>query len=397
AVGGVAARAGHVHGGGAEGPEGAAGPRLRPREVRRRREVRPGHLQRGAGCAEGARPDGGRDRGSRHDGGAREVVEARVEAEGAEGSGVPPPPQGAGRPVLLRAAVGAAHQYLGQDPEHERAERRGQGRRTLAVQGPRPRTAATHRPWLERTQDRGRRGRTVRGRHGEGRRPVPEVEGPQGRPQDRPRDLEGVLGRAGDVMLSSPYPVPPSRWHTAILVVSWIVGGLTAPWIIGFPPITYQGLGLVASYGWGVMFGVGAVLIALANAVEEYRIEIPGIALALGGLVVYDILSWHQVATGSTGSGSRALIFVPFMGVLLARLLRLLGHHRKIRGLQRIARGADGADCTAHDRGRRRRRRRRGHVPREEPPRVVAASWRTGGAARVRGGEGPGAGVDDPL
>lgn len=144
-------------------------------------------------------------------------------------------------------------------------------------------------------------------------------------------------------MLSSPYPVPPSRWHTALLVVSWAVGGIVAPWILAFPPVTYQGLGLVASYGWGVMFGAGALLIALANAREEYRLEIPGVSLVLGGLAIYLILSWGQVAAGSTGSGSRALILIPFAGQSLARLLRLLGHHQRIQTLQKIARGSDGA------------------------------------------------------
>lgn len=144
-------------------------------------------------------------------------------------------------------------------------------------------------------------------------------------------------------MLSSPYPVPPSRWHTALLVASWAVGGAVAPWILTFPPVTYQGFGLVASYGWGVMFGAGALLIALANARAEYRIEVPGVGLVLGGLTIYLILSWGQVVTGSTGSGSRALILIPFVGVQLARLLRLMGHHQRIQALQRIARGSDGA------------------------------------------------------
>lgn len=144
-------------------------------------------------------------------------------------------------------------------------------------------------------------------------------------------------------MLSSPYPVPPSRWHTALLVTSWAVGGAVAPWILTFPPATYQGFGLAASYGWGVMFGAGALLTALANARAEYRIEIPGVGLVLGGLTIYLILSWGQVATGSTGSGSRALLLIPFAGVQLARLLRLMGHHQRIQALQRIARGSDGA------------------------------------------------------
>ena len=118
---------------------------------------------------------------------------------------------------------------------------------------------------------------------------------------------------------------------------------MVAPWILTFPPATYQGLGLVASYGGGVMFGAGAQLISAANAREDYPLENPGVGLVNGGLVVYLILSWHQVATGSTGSGARALLLVPFTGTQAARLLRLRSHHAQIRGLQRIARGPDGA------------------------------------------------------
>lgn len=143
-------------------------------------------------------------------------------------------------------------------------------------------------------------------------------------------------------MLSSPYPVPPSRWHTVILAASWTIGGIAAPWILTFPPVSYEGLGLVASVGWGVMFGIGAVLIAAANVREEYRLELPGIGLVLGGLAVYLILSWHQTLTGSTGSGARAIILVPFAGVMLARGLRLWSHHRSMRRLERVARGSDG-------------------------------------------------------
>lgn len=145
-------------------------------------------------------------------------------------------------------------------------------------------------------------------------------------------------------MLTSPYPVPPFRWHTIILVTTWAVGGLVAPWIITFPPVTYQGFGLVASYGWGVMFGVGALLIAVAHAREDYRIELPGTGLVLGGLLVYLMLSWHQVGTGSIGAGSRAIILVPVVGERAARIIRLWSHHRSMRRLQRVARGADGTD-----------------------------------------------------
>lgn len=146
-------------------------------------------------------------------------------------------------------------------------------------------------------------------------------------------------------MLSSPYAVPSSRLETAIVAGGWLIGALVAPWILTFPPVTYEGMGLVASYGWGVMFGAGAILIAIGHMREEYRIEIPGIGLVLGGIAVYLILTWGQViAAGSMGSGSRGLLLVPFaVSYLLVRLLRLIGHHLRIQSLQRIARGPDGS------------------------------------------------------
>lgn len=144
-------------------------------------------------------------------------------------------------------------------------------------------------------------------------------------------------------MLSSPYPVPPSRWHTILLVTGWAVGGLTAPWILAFPPLTYEGIGLIASYGWGVMYGIGSVLVAYAHAREDYRAEIPGLGLVLGGLAVYLILTWGQVLTGVTGTGSRGLLLTPYLAWMLARMLRLIGHHIRIQRLQRIARGSDGS------------------------------------------------------
>jgi len=146
-------------------------------------------------------------------------------------------------------------------------------------------------------------------------------------------------------MLTNPYPVPPSRWHTIILVLGWAIGGLAAPWILTFPPVTYEGLGLVASYGWGVMVGVGGLLIAFANAREEHRVEIVGRALATGGLAVYCILSWAQVIEGSAGSGSRALILIPFIAEMTARTVRLMAHHRRIGRMQRVARGTTDGDA----------------------------------------------------
>ena len=140
-------------------------------------------------------------------------------------------------------------------------------------------------------------------------------------------------------MTFSPYPVPPSRFQKILMVLTWAFGGLAAPWILTFPPITYQGLGLFASIGWGVMVGAGSLLISAGYLFEEYRIELPGVGLVVGGLAVYVLLSWQSTLTGSTGSGARAIILVLFLGTMTVRGLKLLGHHQVVRNLQRIARG----------------------------------------------------------
>src|SRR5699024_9441995 len=167
--------------------------------------------------------------------------------------------------------------------------------------------------------DRGRRGRTVRGRHGEGRRPVPEVEGPQGRPQDRPRDLDGGLGRAGDGM---PFP----HRHIGRAACVGVGGG-----------VTDAGAGVCIRYevgcsvSWVILLNMGGALAAAGWSVRSYKNELPGIIPAMGGLAISSILSWQAALGDSPGSGPRASIVTAVTLIALLRLAQLIRTSRDAR------------------------------------------------------------------
>lgn len=138
-------------------------------------------------------------------------------------------------------------------------------------------------------------------------------------------------------MLSSPYPAAASRARGVVLALAWLAGVAVAPWIVIFPPITYEGLGLAASVGWGLLVGLGSLLIVIGQVKRIYQVELPGTMLAAVGLTIYALLSWQQVATGSTGSGARALILIILIGIVIARGMDLWAHHRRMRRLDSIA------------------------------------------------------------
>ena len=91
-------------------------------------------------------------------------------------------------------------------------------------------------------------------------------------------------------MLSSPYPVPPLRVYKVAMVVGWVAG-----------------------------------MVAGAHVFRKYKVEIPGLVLALGGVVIYDYLSWLQTFTTAPGSGPRACLLILLAALLVARI-RLLMH-----------------------------------------------------------------------
>lgn len=141
-------------------------------------------------------------------------------------------------------------------------------------------------------------------------------------------------------MLSSPYPIPPLRTWRVAMVVGWIAGIGAGAWVLIYPPVSYQGIGLALTIIWGAMLVIGSALTALGHITRRYKIELPGLVLALGGVVIYDYLSWEQTLGTSPGSGPRALLLVLLACVLIARIRVLMYLDRQARHMAEM-RGSD--------------------------------------------------------
>lgn len=124
----------------------------------------------------------------------------------------------------------------------------------------------------------------------------------------------------------------------ALIVLMCSFGIAVAPWILTYPPVSYEGLGLVASVGWGVMVGVGSVFMLIGHLLKAYQWEIPGVILCAAGFFVYALLSWHQAIEDSAGSGARALLMCMFFCWLVLRGDVLLGYHHTLERVDKIGR-----------------------------------------------------------
>ena len=126
-------------------------------------------------------------------------------------------------------------------------------------------------------------------------------------------------------MLSSPYPVPSLRVYKVAMVVGWVAGMVAGAWVLVSPPKSYDALDLTLTTVWGAFLLGGSLLVTCAHAFRKYKVEIPGLVLALGGVVIYDYLSWLQTFTTAPGSGPRACLLILLAALLVARI-RLLMH-----------------------------------------------------------------------
>ena len=126
-------------------------------------------------------------------------------------------------------------------------------------------------------------------------------------------------------MLSSPYPVPPLRVYKVAMVLGWMAAMGAGAWVLVSPPKSYDALDLTLTTVWGAFLLGGSLLVACAHIFRKYKIEIPGLVLALGGVVIYDYLSWLQTFTTAPGSGPRACLLILLAALLVARI-RLLMH-----------------------------------------------------------------------
>lgn len=140
-------------------------------------------------------------------------------------------------------------------------------------------------------------------------------------------------------MLSSPYPVPPLRLWQAAMVTGWTAGVAAGAWVLVSPPVSYEGLGLALTTMWGLMLAIGSGLCAAGHALQKYKLELPGLILALGGVVIYGYLSWEAVLTGSPGSGPRALLLVLLASWIIARARVLFYLDRQARRLKELQEG----------------------------------------------------------
>lgn len=143
-------------------------------------------------------------------------------------------------------------------------------------------------------------------------------------------------------MLSSPYPVPPLRVYKVAMVLGWVAGMAAGAWVLISPPKSYDTLGLTLTAVWGVFLFAGSLLTMFGHAFRKYKIEIPGLILALGGVVIYDYLSWLQTFTSAPGSGARACLLIVLAALLVARIRILMHIDRQARRMASLRDGGTG-------------------------------------------------------
>ena len=143
-------------------------------------------------------------------------------------------------------------------------------------------------------------------------------------------------------MLSSPYPVPPLRVYKVAMVVGWVAGMVAGAWVLVSTPKSYDALDLALTTVWGAFLLGGSLLVGAAHAFRKYKIEIPGLVLALGGVVIYDYLSWLQTFTTAPGSGPRACLLILLAALLVARIRLLMHIDRQARRMASLRDGGTG-------------------------------------------------------
>lgn len=123
------------------------------------------------------------------------------------------------------------------------------------------------------------------------------------------------------------------------MVAGWAAAVGAGAWVLVRPPVSYEGLGLALTTMWGLMLVVGSGLCVLAHLLQKYKLELPGLTLALGGIVIYAYLSWGQTLADSPGSGPRALLLVLLACWMIARARVLIYLDRQARRLKELQEG----------------------------------------------------------
>ena len=143
-------------------------------------------------------------------------------------------------------------------------------------------------------------------------------------------------------MLSSPYPVPPLRVYKVAMVLGWVAGMVAGAWVLVSPPKSYDALDLTLTTVWGAFLLGGSLLVACAHAFRKYKVEVPGLILALGGVVIYDYLSWLQTFTTAPGSGPRACLLLLLAALIVGRIRMLMHIDRQARRMASLRDGGTG-------------------------------------------------------
>ena len=125
-------------------------------------------------------------------------------------------------------------------------------------------------------------------------------------------------------------------------MVGWVAGMLAGAWVLVSPPKSYDALDLALTTVWGAFLLGGSLLVGAAHAFRKYKVEIPGLVLALGGVVIYDYLSWLQTFTTAPGSGPRACLLILLAALLVARIRLLMHIDRQARRMASLRDGGTG-------------------------------------------------------
>lgn len=125
----------------------------------------------------------------------------------------------------------------------------------------------------------------------------------------------------------------PARIGCAALMLCVAAAGI---WVLSDPPKSYQGLGAALTTAWGALLAVGGTVTAAAWLVRSYKVELPGMALVVGGLLIYALLSWEQTLGTSPGSGPRALLITACTIAAALRAIDLIRTSRQARWVAEV-------------------------------------------------------------
>ncbi len=146
------------------------------------------------------------------------------------------------------------------------------------------------------------------------------------------------------MLIPPPYPSPAQRWWRVFQIACWCLGVSMGAWVLLDPPKSYQSLGGVLTTAWGALIAAGAVLVLYGHVTRKYRVEVPGLVLALGGITIYAYLSWAIAFTESPGAGPRAHALTMLALQIAARITYLLHADREAQKAARLIEEGGGMD-----------------------------------------------------